>query len=136
MRLTSCVLLALLTACSSSATSPDDVRVLGAIAGYNSNDPQIDIVTAPGSATVRVTTYGGGCHSKGDTEVLVRGREAVIIPYDYSAQPGTVCTLQLVSFAHEATIAFGTSGPARILIRGADDRNRRTITVERSVVIP
>ena len=31
-------------------------RVLGAIAGYNADDPRIEIVTAPGSATVRVTT--------------------------------------------------------------------------------
>ena len=136
VRLPSCFLSVLLLACASSATGPDEVRVLGAIAGYNTDDPRIEIVAAPGSATVRVTTYGGGCHSKGETEVVLRRREAVITPYDYTAPPGTICTLQLLSFSHETTIDFDSSGPVRIVIRGADHRHRRTITVERSVVIP
>lgn len=136
VRLPSCLISILLLACSSAATSPDEVRVLGAIAGYNADDPRIDIVTAPGSATVRVTTYGGGCHTKGETEVLLRRREAVITPYDYTAPAGTICTLQLVWFSHETTIDFESSGPARIVVRGADHRQRGTITVERAVVIP
>lgn len=138
MRSITIVLSTLLLGCSSPLTESDDGRVLGAIAGYHKDDPQIEIMTAPGSATVKVTTYGGGCHSKGETEVQLRGREAVVTPYDYLvAPPGTACTLQLISFVHEATINFGTTGPAQILVRGVDRRRRgETITVERTVVIP
>ena len=136
MRSAALVLFTLLLGCSSSITEPDDGRVLGAIAGYNHDDPRIEIMTVPGSATVKVTTYGGGCHRKGETEIQVRGREEMVTPYDYAGPRGAICTLQLVSFVHEATVAFGTSGSARILVRGADHRRGETITLERTVVIP
>ena len=137
MRSISIALSTLLLGCSSPLTEPDDGRVLGAIAGYNTDDPRIEIMTTPGSATVKVTTYGAGCHSKGETEVQLRGREAMITPYDYVVTPpGMGCTRQLLSFVHEATIKLGVSGPARILVRGVDDRRGETITVERTVVIP
>ena len=122
---------------------PNRVRVLGSIAGYNNDDPRIEFVPGNGSVLVRVTTYGDGCHSKGETEVRVDGMEALVTPYDYTAPPGTVCTRQLVSTIHEATVQFPGSGTARVRVRGLD-RSRMstqnmigdTITVERSVVIP
>lgn len=129
----------LLLGCS-SATQPDETRVLGAIAGYNQDDPRIEIVPGTASVTVRVTTYGNGCYGEGPTEVDVRGREAVILPYDYTAPPGTPCFDILNSFSHEAIVRFDGPGAARILVRGIDGstasaRNPRgdTITVERVV---
>jgi hypothetical protein len=119
------------------------IRVLGSIAGYNNDDPRIDLVPGNRSVLVRVTTYGDGCHSKGETEVQVDGMEALVTPYDYTATPGTVCTQQLVSSIHETTVPFSGSGTALLRIRGLD-RSRMsaqnmigdTIVVERSVVVP
>ncbi len=123
-------------------TRPDAVRVMGEIKGYNNDDPRIEIVPGTRSALVRVTTYGGGCHSRGDTEVRVDGMVATVTPYDYTAPPGTVCTQPLISFIHEANISFPSSGTALIRVRGIDRSTRSaqnmigdTITVERSVEV-
>jgi hypothetical protein len=136
MRLVAIAALLLLTRCPAATAPRDDVRVLGAIAGYNQDDPRIRITTAPGVATVTVTTYGGGCHRKGETEVQLRGRKAVITPYDYTAPPGSVCTQPLLAFQHVATLDFGAPGGAHIVVHGMDDRQGKEITVERTVTIP
>jgi hypothetical protein len=150
-------LIALLAGCAALATapdarskssaspggSPDRVQVLGAIAGFNHDDPRITVTQQDGAVTVRVTTYGGGCHSKGPTHVQVQGMEALVIPYDYTAPPGTPCTLILLGFVHEATLRFDGRGTGRVRVRGMDHStisaaNPRgdTITVERSIAVP
>jgi hypothetical protein len=134
MRSALLLLMAILPRCS-SGTEPEGERSMGAITGYNSDDPRIEIVTAPGRAVVRVTTYGGGCHSKGDTDVRVDQMTAVVTPFDYVPRGEVACTQQLVSFLHEATVSFARSGSARILVRGLDIRGD-TVTVERRVEIP
>lgn len=130
--------------CSSSPTEPpEQLRQLGRIAGFNQDDPRIEITTSPGHARVRVTTYGGGCHSEGETQVAVYGRNAVIVPWDYADARAFACTDVLRSFVHETTIVFGSSGPARITIYGLDSRGLAagnpygtTLAVERNIVIP
>lgn len=118
----------------------DRVLVLGTIAGYRDGDPDIGIVTSGRSATVRVTTYGGGCHSKGPTEVVVEGTEVLVTPYDYTEPAGTPCTRILNVFTHEATVTFG--GPADAVIRvlgidmsraSAEDMDGDTLVVSRTV---
>ena len=141
MRWTGAGLLMLVVACSTVA-EPDRVRVLGAIAGYNNDDPRIEVVPgADRSVTVRVTTYGDGCYTEGETEVLVQGASALVTPYDYTAPPGTACTRILRSFAHEAVVHFAAgTDTARVVVRGVDRRqasaanpNGDTIRVERVV---
>jgi hypothetical protein len=122
-------LLPLRVACSSAtALESPSVRVLGAIAGYHS---------------VRITTYGGGCHRAGEIEVEVQGLEAVITPYDYTAPPGSPCTRQLIMLEHEARVSFGQRGTARIIVVGIDHRQLSTtntvgdtLRVERTLEIP
>jgi hypothetical protein len=120
----------------------DRVRVLGEIAGYNQDDPRISVVASGRTVMVEVTTYGGGCHSKGETEVSRSGMTADVVPYDYTAPPGTVCTQQLLSFRHTAAIDFPGSGTATIRVRGIDRRTKSAqnmtgsqIVVERTVVL-
>ncbi|HSJ08862.1 MAG TPA: hypothetical protein VK928_03090 [Longimicrobiales bacterium] len=129
MRITAILALALLGACSSSTDPLDDggvpgpdglVRVMGEIKGYNQGDPHIRIDASGRDVTVRVTSYGGGCHRKGDTVVKVDGLVADITPYDRTAPPGTMCTQPLLSFEHVATVRFDRTGGARIRVHGID----------------
>jgi hypothetical protein len=120
----------------------DRVRMLGAIAGYNNDDPRITIAATGRTVVVEVTTYGGGCHSRGETEVSRTGMTAEIVPYDYTAPPGTPCTMQLLSFRHTAAIEFDQAGTATIRVRGIDGSSRSAqdvggteIVVERKVVL-
>jgi hypothetical protein len=120
----------------------DRVRVLGEIAGYNQDDPRITVVASGRTVLVEVTTYGGGCHSKGETEVSRSGMTADVVPYDYTAPPGTVCTQPLLSFRHTAAIEFDRAGTATIRVRGVDRRTKSAqnmtgseIVVERTVVL-
>jgi hypothetical protein len=116
----------------------DRVRVIGAIEGYNVDDPRISVPTTARAGQdfeVTVSTYGSGCHSKGETEVSISGRTATITPYDYTAPPGTPCTMQLVEFRHTATVRFATMGPAEVVIRGESRTAQGVIDVRRSVSV-
>lgn len=135
--------LPLLLACTSTTpTGPDQRRQLGTIAGYQTNDPRITLVADGRTVIVSVITYGGGCDSKGETEVVVNGLSAVVTPYDYWTSTTGACTDILRSFAHSTTIEFVESGTAQIIIRGLDRRTRTpknpdgdTLSVVRSVEV-
>lgn len=143
MRLIALTIVAFLLGCSST-TEPDRVRVLGAIAGFNEGDPQIQIVPDDQTVTVRVTTYGNGCYSKGETEAVVEGLEATVTPWDSTVAPrsGVACTEILLSFTHEAVLDFDEAGTARIAVRGMDRSSGSTgkrgeeTTIERFVEVP
>ena len=139
MRL-SILALVVLTACSSATEARDETRVLGAIAGYNDDDPRIEIATSGRTVTVSVTTYGNGCTREGPTEVNVQGMEALISPYDFEPRPGNfACPDILLSFTHEVAVQFAAAGEARIRVRGRrlqlSPVRHDTITVERTVVL-
>lgn len=121
---------------------PPDGQVLGEIAGYNSDDPRIEVRQTRRIVEVDVTSYGGGCHSIGETKVLVSGSVADVMPFDRVAvPPGGACTLPLLSFRHRATVEFTRPGHATIRVWGID-RSRRagiagdTLVVTRVVTIP
>jgi hypothetical protein len=127
-----------------SQTGPDRIRVLGAIMGYNLDDPRIEIVQDQRTVTVRVTTYGNGCYSQGETETAVEGLEANIRPWDYtfSARSDRACPDVLLSFVHEAVLRFDDAGTVRIRVRGIDagqaagGSRGEVVTVERTVAVP
>lgn len=133
----------LLAAGCSLGTDPDRVRVLGQIAGYLEGDPQVSLEQDGRAITVRVTTYGSGCHTPGETDVVVEGLTATITPWDYTAPPGTGCTDQLLSFEHRVAVQFASSGTAELRIRGIDIGSRSatnmvgdTLVVTRTVELP
>ena len=133
MRFAVVLLAAACMACASGLAAPADgpesgasaqrVRILGTIKGYNTDDPHIDVSSSGRTAQVVVITYGDGCLTKGDTEVRVAGLVADITPYDYTAPPGSICTRQLVSVRHTATVTFAGAGEATIRIHGMDASN-------------
>ena len=136
--------LALLMACAvREVTGPYQARRLGTIAGFNNNDPNITILRDGRTVTVSVTSYGGGCESKGETELAVSGLSAVVTPYDYTYSATGACTQQLKSFVHSTSIEFAEPGTAQITIRGLDGRTRSannligdTLSVVRTVELP
>jgi len=86
--------------------------------------------------TVSVTTYGGGCISKGDTDVDRDGLTPVITPYDIdSSRPDTYCTLILKYITHEAVLRFDTPGVATLIIRGQQKPSREIFSVQRTVIV-
>lgn len=122
---------------------PGRVLRLGLIAGFNNDDPRVTLTQDGRRVDLSITTYGGGCESKGITEVVLNGLNADVTPYDYTAQPGTTCTRELRSFVHQASLQFAEGGTAQIRIRGIDIRARTsgnplgdTVTVVRTVAIP
>lgn len=143
MRLITLALLAVVLGCSST-TEPDQIQVLGTIVGFNQDDPRIEVTADGRVVTVRVTTYGNGCYSKGITKTAVDGLEATITPWDRTVAPSSnvACTDILLSFTHEAELRFDAAGTARILVRGVDagtasaGKRGETVTVERTVEVP
>jgi hypothetical protein len=134
----------LLAACS--ATEPGDlaggpgdpqgrVRVVGAIKGYNQDDPRIEVSTQGRIVRLAVTTYGGGCHAQGETQVVVSGLTADVTPYDYTAPSATICTAQLVSFRHDVVISFDRGGTAVIRVHGIDAGTRTAQNPEGTKIV-
>ena len=122
---------------------PGRVLHLGLIAGFNNDDPRVTLTQDGRRVDLSVTTYGDGCHSKGITDVVLNGLEALVTPYDYTATPGSTCTRQLVSSIHRASLQFDRSGTARIRVRGIDAGTRTssnlvgdTLVAVRTVAIP
>jgi hypothetical protein len=118
------------------------VRELGAIKGYNNDDPRITLAADGRDVRVRVSTYGGGCHSRGETEVETAGAGALVTPFNYTAPAGTPCTRVLRELVHETTIRFQQPGTVTVRVRGIDGSTRHAgnlagdvITVERTIVL-
>jgi hypothetical protein len=143
-----CVAVALL-GCANGVFAPDEdaqagganrVRILGTVKGYNNDDPRIEISASGRVVQVAVTTYGGGCMSKGNTDARVSALYADVTPWDNTAPPGTGCTRQLVSVRHTARLQFDRAGKAFIRVHGLDASTANatklrgdTIVVKRTV---
>lgn len=97
--------------------APEGLRIVGAWDG----PLQIpDTMTAGVPLEIVFNTRVGNCVTGGDTEVIVTGRRALVIPYDYpdSAECGI---LPLRSFKHRAEVVFNDPGTAEILIAYSSD---------------
>jgi len=96
-------------------------RVFGTIEHYG--DPaQVEVpvsVRRGQPFTVTVVTYGGGCIDKGETKVEVEALRAEVRPYDYNTSPiERICTDELRSHKHTATLSFEEAGAAEIVFYG------------------
>jgi hypothetical protein len=80
--------------------------------------PSNGIVGQP--VTVRVVTYGGGCEALERTDVEVSRDGADVTPFVRRAIPGEheACTDILLSFQHEASVVFDTTGTKTIRVHG------------------
>ena len=128
------------TACSSTTEPPGEERRPGLILGFNHGDPQIvlpDTVQAGTEFTVQVSTYGNGCYRKGETEVVVSGNVATVTPWDYVDPGAGACPDILLTFVHEATVAFPEAGSASVVIVGrpGGSMGEEPVVVTRGVVV-
>jgi hypothetical protein len=123
-----------LFACTAVTSSdPVELRVLGTIDGYRTGDPHIEIQGGTESALVKITTYGGGCHRKGETEVEIEGMVAEVAPYDYVLVGENIACIDiLVILDHEVTVHFDGNGEAQVTVIGLD-LHGDTVRVQRLV---
>ena len=128
------------TACSSTTEPPGEERRPGLILGFSHGDPQIvlpDTVQAGTEFTVQVSTYGNGCYRKGETEVAASGNVATVAPWDYVDLGADGCPDILLTFVHEATVAFPQPGSASVVIvgRAGGSTGEEPVEVTREVVV-
>lgn len=133
------VLAVSLVACS-GAEQPR--RVIGTLAHYG--DPvRVEVPSSVGLGEdfqVKVTTYGGGCLDKGDTEVERDGLEVSIRPYDLDTSvPKYPCTADLALYTHIVELRFEEAGEAQLRIFGlrkdASNPQGTLITVTRTLEV-
>lgn len=119
-----------------AVVGPDEERRLGVIAFHGDpvvvGVPETAEAGAPFDVTIR--TYGGGCISKGDTEVTVRGLVVDVVPYDVHSGHN-VCTSELRQFEHRATVTLTNPGIAQVRFRGQSVPADTSLVVIREVVI-
>ena len=99
---------------------PDTETRIGDLYAYGSEDYAImvpDSVAVGQEFTVVVHTRGGGCIKFHSTRVDIDGNVATITPYDTFILGSRVCTANIDSIRHEATIRFMKRGQATILFR-------------------
>lgn len=135
--------LALVTflACSLGAcdllTESED-RILAPI-GHRNGSPDIvlpDTVNKGQDFTVSIGTYSVGCGRHGGTDVHIAHLRAIISPYLLvPSEEGTLCPAEFVEFDHQATVAFGTTGVATIVVRGSGGSTSDEVTYEFNVVV-
>ncbi|HEX2219708.1 MAG TPA: hypothetical protein VHG35_12970 [Gemmatimonadales bacterium] len=135
---------AALAACVEAPFQPDAERRVGVLVLYGTQPERPlaapDTVQAGVDFTVTVTTLGGGCERKGETETEVSGAVATVTPYDYTDVSAQVCPDVLRTFPHTTTLRFAAPGEALLRVRG-----RRTgpdtpragvpVTLERRIVV-
>jgi hypothetical protein len=83
---------------------------------------------------VVVQTVGGGCVTKGDTEVTVEGMRATIMPYDIRALRA-ICPSDVAFLGHTAVIRFDGAGTAEVVVQGLRQPGDELVSVERTVVV-
>ncbi|HUP51566.1 MAG TPA: PH domain-containing protein [Longimicrobiales bacterium] len=110
---------ALFTLAACGILGPD--RVLGSLES-RSDFSVPDSVRAGEPFVATLITGGGGCHSKGSTDVFVDGNTALIVPYD-RLRGDDICTTILLRFDHSVTLRFDTPGETRVIARVLDLRS-------------
>lgn len=113
----------LLPGCSDLFTGPHDVARIGIVDHFGESEGVIeapDTVAAGAAFTVLVRTYGGGCTSKGATEVEDTVEGGVLVtPVDVTREgPDVLCPAVLKRLTHEATVTFEAAGERTITVRG------------------
>jgi len=130
--------LPLLSVGCSAILGPGSERVVATLAGFNADDPRVEMTVVGSTVHVAVSSYGNGCVSKGSTEVHISGRTADVRPYDVRRR-ARACESILRTFHHEATIPFAGSGPVTVRVHGRDARLSTVpirVLVERVLEIP
>ena len=93
-----------------------------------------DTVAINADFDVSFETTGGGCTKVGTTTVtMADSRTAELRGYDNFIVSSAVCTADLRSLTHHATLRFGQTGAATLHVIGASGDS--TITITKTVVV-
>lgn len=93
-----------------------------------------ETVRAGAPFEVSVRTYGGGCLSKGETEVRKEGLSVDVRPHDIHSG-ADVCTQELKMFDHRATVTLHDAGVAEIRFHGQAVPGDSAVLVVRYVTV-
>lgn len=93
-------------------------RQLSYLAGDLPDGPLLDISRTGTIVEIAITTFGASCFEKGETDVVLEGRMAIIRPYEYI--PDNCFRRDHRRFVHAAKIDFREPGLANLRIHGID----------------
>lgn len=132
--------LPLLAGCDIVETDFDEQVLPGVLEMDVSTPAQVELPTSVRVGdrfTVRVTTYGGGCTRKGDTQVSVSGSQVEVRPYDFHPRAGedAGCTRDIRMHLHEASVWLEQPGPATVIVHGRRMPADETVTVTRTLTV-
>lgn len=90
-----------------------------------------------GTAVVEFTTFEGGCIGSAPVQVSVRGRQAVIRPYQagYRPSPDAVCAEVLRVARHLVTLRFSQAGPSQVRLVGRKEPGGATVVLARPIQV-
>jgi hypothetical protein len=75
---------------------------------------------------VNFYTFGGGCTSRGRTELSTRGPEADITPYDIHSND-RICPSNVAFLDHTTWLRLDVAGAATIRVHGRVEDDRRVV---------
>lgn len=75
---------------------------------------------------VNFHTFGGGCVSRGRTELQIRALQADITPYDIHSN-NDVCTSNVAFLDHTTWLHFDVVGTATVSVHGRFEDDRRVV---------
>ena len=88
-----------------------------------------DTVQRGASFTLVVKTFGSSsCTRPAGADVAVSGLTATVIPMDSVVTGDAICTADLRSFPHNATLVFGQPGEATLIVVGRGAKGDTSIT--------
>jgi hypothetical protein len=83
---------------------------------------------------VNFYTFGGGCVSRGRTEISIRGLDATITPYDVHSGAGN-CTDEIAFLDHTTWLRFELEGTATIRVYGRGEPGDHPVVREFEVIV-
>ena len=117
-----------------------DRRLLPAVIDLDAaHPPQVELpqsVRVGERFTVRITTYGSGCSSKGTTQVSVTGLQVELSPYDsYPTAEDAACTRELRTHLHQVQVWVEEPGTATVSVHGRRMPDGEPATVARTLTV-
>ena len=128
-------MIAMVVACG-GPTEPEARKEIGVISFYH----DAVVITVPDAVEagipfeLSVRTYGGGCHTRGTTDVDVTGLRVDVRPYDIHSGHD-FCTQPLLMFDHVAMVTVHESGQAIISFHGAAEPGDSAVVFVREVEV-
>jgi hypothetical protein len=128
----------LLLGCRQAATaSPPTAQI--AIGTIDAGGTLDHVITGPTTGSVgerlllTVSTFGNACIAEAGADVVVRGLEATVTPYDQEYQG--VCAEILKANPRTVAVVFDQPGEARVRVRGRSFYQPGLVTVDHRLTI-